>query len=146
MSVDPAPVKTVRMGEASLDEDAALNDSDKTVTVPLDEEWDVLSVFVELISTVNAGNRQMEVEFLTANGDIMGKIPAGAVQIASLTRTYSFAPNVANQAAFVGANLTTALPRMLLGPGQGIRVFDSAAIDAAADDMTVRIQYLKRVI
>lgn len=146
MTADPSPVKTFRLGEVTNSEDAATNDSDKTLTVPVSEEWDILSIFAELISTATAGNRQIVVRFLDAAGAVMGEIPAGAVQAASVTRTYSFAPGVANQASFVGTNLTTAVPRMVLGPGQGIQVLDTTAVDAAADDMTTRIQYLKSTI
>lgn len=146
MSRDPNPVQTVALGIPSTTQDITADDSDKTFTVPVSEEWTILSIMIEFTSTATAGNRQMRVRYTDDADARLAEINAGAVQAASLSRFYTFAPGVVDQAAFVGTALSTALPQMILSAGQKIRVLDSAAIDAAADDMTVRIQYLKRVV
>lgn len=132
-------------GVVSIIEDTTLNDSDKVIVVPEDEEWEIIGVGVVFTSTATAGNRQIGVELRTAvaGNPLLGAV-AGATQAASLTRTYSFAPGLTNLTAFVNGTLGTPLPRLVAGPLQRIRVYDTAAVDAAADDMTVRIQYIKR--
>lgn len=120
--------------------DAALNDSDKTATVPANKQWHVRSVSVRLITTATVGNRQVDVLFTDAADVLLIKVAAGAVQAASLTRDYVFAPGLPNDTAFASGAMARGLPAGLVLPaGYKIRVFDSAAIDAAADDMTVQL-------
>jgi len=63
-------------------------------------------------------------------------------QAASLTRNYYAGPNLPDDAAFDASNRAHMLfdPRGIILPaGWTVRVFDAAAIAAAADDLTVRI-------
>ena len=46
-------------GKLKAIDDEALNDSDKTITVPAGKRWLVLSVNVELTATATVGNRQV---------------------------------------------------------------------------------------
>lgn len=120
--------------------DAALNDSDKTLTVPAAKQWGLRSVYAKLISTATVGNRQMDVLITDASDNIIAKFVAGAVQAASLTREYIFAPQHPQETAFTGGVMLRALAgEMVLPAGYKARVYDSAAIDAAADDLTVRL-------
>ena len=127
-----------------ITEDVALNDSDKSFTVPTDEEWDVLTVQVELISTADVGNRQIAVEAQGAGSEVLGRWLAGVVQAASVTNRYNFGPGLADQTTLRTLELTTPMPRLRLGPGMVLRVFDLAAIAAAADDMEVRLLVARR--
>lgn len=129
----------------STQADAANDDSDKTFTVPADTEWQVLSIYVTLTTTATAGNRQMAVRFLDASNNIIGGVRAGAVQAASLTRIYQFAPGIPQDIAFRDTDyLGVSMMPMVLAPGQKIQVLDKAAIAVAADDMVVRIQVASR--
>jgi hypothetical protein len=120
--------------------DTALNDSDKTITVPAQKQWVLKSLYAKLISTATVGNRQLDVLITDAADNIFAKFVAGAVQAASLTREYLFAPQQPQETAFTGGLMLRALAGELTLPaGYKIRVFDSAAIDAAADDMDVRL-------
>lgn len=126
--------------------DATADDSDKTVTpVPAgsNEQYEILAIYATLVSTATAGNRQIEIE--VGDGSVVfASVAAGAVQTATLTRQYSFAPGLANQTAFVGTRLQTAFPSgLVLAAGWTVRVYDSTAVDAAADDLTVRIAVLQ---
>ena len=47
--------------------------------------------------------------------------------------------DAADQTAFVNDELMTPLPRLILGPTMVLRIADIAAVDAAADDMEVRV-------
>ena len=120
--------------------DATLNDSDKTLTVPANAQWRLASVYAQLITTATAGNRQVDILCTDASDNEIAKFVAGAVQAASLTRTYVFAPLHPQETAFTNTLMLRALAGDLVLPaGYKVRVFDSAAIDAAADDMTVRL-------
>ena len=123
-----------------LTEDVTLNDSDKSFVVPAEQMWEVLSVRALLATTVVAGARQMAVEVQGTGGEILGQYVAGATQIENLTNRYTFAPGLTDQNTRRSSELTTPLPsRLILGPAMILRVYDIAAIDAAADDLEVRI-------
>ena len=119
--------------------DAAANDSDKTFTVPTGAYYEVLGIYVTLVSSADVGNRNMQVDFGDGT-NVIWSVPVGDVQAASLTRYYSFsvgAPDLTGERAT--SYFMTPIPTMFLPAGYTIRVFDVAAVAAAADDMTVRI-------
>ncbi len=121
--------------------DATLNDSDKTFTVPTGKQWRLQSILATLIATATVGNRQLDVLLTDGSDNVVAKYMAAAVITASQTRTVIFAPAHPQDAAFNAAGV---MYRMLadgfvLPAGFKVRVYDSAAIDAAADDLTVRL-------
>lgn len=133
--------RTTRWREATQQANVALDNSSKTFTVPAGKSWRLNSVYVKLVSTATVGNRQMEVKLQDASGNDLLIMRAGAVQAASLTRFYMFAAGLPDLTAFRDTDLlTNPLPtEVVLPEGFKIVVRDKAAIDAAADDMDVRI-------
>jgi len=133
-----------------LQVDEAANDSDKSFAVDAGEEWYIESIWVELVTTANAGNREMVVEIQDDSADVIARVKAGVVQAASLTRYYLFSHNVTELTAFRGTAaadlLTTIMPRWYLPATYIIRVYDIAAVDAAADDMAVQMLITKRTV
>lgn len=128
------------LGIGTLKADEALNDSDKKFTVPTNKVWIPLSIHVELISTATGGNRQMALEFQDGSDDVIAMVRAGAVQAASLTRNYLFSTTMVDLVGFRDTDwLSTPMPYLLLPEAFQIRVFDKAAVDAAADDMVVQM-------
>lgn len=122
--------------------DAALDNSNKTFTVPAGEMWKLNWAHITLISTATVGNRQMEMQIFDASNNLMMSVSAGTTQAASLTRDYHFMQGTDRETAFVASELQTPFPADLYLPaGWKIRFRDSAAIAAAADDMTVAMQY-----
>jgi len=120
--------------------DAALNDSDKTLTVPSGKAWGLRSLYAKLISTATVGNRQLDVLLTDGSDNIIAKFVAGAVQAASLTREYICAPQHPQETGFTtGVMLRALAGECVLPAGYKVRIFDSAAIDAAADDLTIRL-------
>lgn len=123
-----------------LNSSATLNSSDKSFTVPAGRVWRVKWIYVSLISDGTAGNRQMTIQIQDNAANVIGSVKAGAVQAASITRNYIFAPFAVNLTAFVDtAFLSTPIPEFILPQNYVIRVYDSTAVAAAADDMTVQI-------
>lgn len=132
---------------ATLQSEEALNDSDKTFTVPAGTEWELSTISVELVSTATVGNRQMEIRITDGSDDVIGRVRAGIVQAASLTRNYMFGVGLPDLAAFRDTDLLmTPLPALVLPAGYKIRVLDKAAIDAAADDMDVQMMVKARLV
>ena len=117
--------------------DAVLNDSDKSVIVPADRRYKIFYGFIELITTAVIGNRQIAIEILDDSANVVFRSLAGTVQAESTTREYHFFPNVVREAAFVNNQILIPIPPdLILLPSWTYRIYDTAAIDAAADDMT----------
>ena len=119
--------------------DAALNDSDKAVAVPASTRWALDAVMVELITTATAGNRQIRLQIRDGSANVLYEVTAPAVQAASLTVDYAFAPGLPRVAQIADDLQSAPLPSVVLEATYDVRVFDSAAIAVAADDLTIRV-------
>jgi hypothetical protein len=130
--------------------DVVANDQDKSWDVPAGQEWQILWVHVRLTTTGTAGDRQLEIR-IERPGAAMDPIgiwaAAGAVQAASLTREYIFAPGLADLTDFRDTDkLTTPIPVTdILRAGDRLRVRENSGTDAN-DDMNVWVQYAWREV
>ena len=129
------------MGEIRQQADVALNDSDKIFTVPGGQVWRLQFLTVNFISTATPGNRDLRVEIGDGTNLLWFKEwNPSTLQAASLTRDYYAAPDKTNDADFdADGRVGMEMEGHTRPPGYTIRVFDKAAIDAAADDMVVRL-------
>ena len=124
----------------TLVSDATANDSDKTFTVPASTIWEPLFVAVTFVTTATVGNRKMRMEI--GDGAALWWYKEWApLQVASQTRVYFAALGLPDDAAFdaVGRARILLEPRFPLPAGWTVRLYDVNAIDATADDMTVKI-------
>lgn len=129
----------------SLQAEEAADDSDKKLTVPADTEWIIESIWIELITSATANDRQLVIEIQDAGDDVVFQWRVGAVQPASQTRYYALAPHLPNMAAFIDTDyLSSPFPRLVLPTGFDIRIYDNNAVDAAADDMTLQVMVSAR--
>jgi len=135
------PVEMADAYTPSLQSDTSADDSDKTFTVPAATIWQVLSLYVAYTSTADVGNRQLVVEVQDGSSNVIGQIRAGVVQAASLTYSYMFAPGLADLTSVRDTTfIMTPLPASWVLPaGYVLRIYDSKAIAAAADDMILRL-------
>lgn len=125
--------------------DSTANDSDKSWTVPNNELWRICHAHVILVTTATVGNRQITVSVADDSGNVLVDLVAGSTQAASLTRHYGFLQGIYRETAFTAAEIQVPLPiDCWLKPGWVIRFYDSQAVDAAADDMTVAFVYEKQ--
>ncbi len=136
--------RVVAPGEIKTLSDEALNDSDKEFSVPAGKTWEVLAVYVKLISTASAGARHIVITMRDSADKLLSGCAAGATQAASLTYEYSFGVNLPAQVTVVNNMLQAPLAYGRWPAGVKIRVFDIAAIAPAADDMTVNMLYAER--
>lgn len=128
--------------------DATANDSDKIVLTAPNTNTnrkliEILQVHVVLTSTATVGNRQLVMHIQDDTDTIVADYHAGAVQAASLERHYAFAQGVYRETSFVDGSIQVPFPveGTVLLPGWDLRIYDSGAVDAAADDMTVDVIY-----
>lgn len=122
--------------------DASANDSDKNVlTVPAGKYVVVRGMNVQLGTTATVGNRVLSWR-VTRGGIVYAFGEAGATQAASLTYHYDIAPGLP-LSGVVNASLTMPMHPLVLIAADVLRVWDSAAVDAAADDMTVDLSYVE---
>jgi hypothetical protein len=127
--------------------DVTDNDSDKSFAVPASTEYQPLSILVDLTTSADVGNRQLAVLFTTSADVVKASARARVVQAAGVARRYEFALNVANDTAFYDTDLlNVTLPLAILSAGDKIRIYDSKAIAAAADDMHVQLSAESRAV
>lgn len=120
--------------------DTNLNDSNKTFTVPNNYVYEVLYCGVELTTSATVGNRQMVILITDDQDNQIIEFPAGAVQAASTTRYYNFCQGGSRETSFTNSTLNVPICDELVVPEDyKIVIKDDAAIDAAADDMVVKL-------
>lgn len=125
-----------------LKSDVTANNSTKTITVPRYGLWAITSIFVKLVTTATTGNRQLKLSILTSDDVVIFSTEALNTQAASLTYHYNFVPGVGNEDHQAKLWLQNGLPPNLKLPaGYKIKIEDTAAIAAAADDMDVHVLY-----
>ena len=116
------------------------NDSDKTFTVPANKLWVVQGIWILYASSADVGNRYVRI-LLTDSADKTYWLSAAAqAHAASLSRNYHATPGQGVRGTS-GAEVMPLPNPCVLPAGWKIRVYDSAAIAAAADDMTVALFY-----
>ncbi len=125
-----------------LASDAAADDSDKTITVPSGESWEIKSIRVEYTATATAGTRTLAILFRDATDDVIhGFTVSNASITASQVMVFNFYPDAPTVAPTDGAvEGTQALSHGLILPaGWDIRIYDSADVDATADDVVIHV-------
>jgi hypothetical protein len=128
--------------------DVTLNNSIKTFTVAAGYQYQILWVYASFATTATVGTRQMVFSIHDGLGTQTFSVRAGVTQIASLTYAYSFAPSLADLTAVRDSTfvMTPIPPTLILNPGQIIRIGDSKAIAAGADDLSVFIQVGRKLV
>jgi hypothetical protein len=126
--------------------DVTADDSDKSFTVPANYDYRIANVFMSLATTATAGNRQMVLE-ITDGTNVIAQVRVGIAQAASLTRYYNMSRNMPELTAFRDTDyLSTLIPDILLKSGYVVRIYDKTAVAAAADDLSIRITFLRRQV
>jgi len=129
----PVPPKILQLN------DILANDSDKNFIVPAGRQWKLLYGHIILTTTASAGNRRIRFILEDADGNRLYLIDAILVQVASTTERYSlgqFGEPLENVAAVHHLPIPV---NVILPENFRIHILDSAAIDAAADDLTLRL-------
>jgi hypothetical protein len=133
--VDVAPLGVVL--------DMTPGNSDKKFTVPAGERWKLNHAFMTLTTSGVVGNRRLVME-VSIQGVLFGRISAGVVQGASVTRYYQYLQGIYRETSFINDEIQVPIPAdVSVTAGAEIRIYDSAAIDVAGDNLDVRLSYQK---
>lgn len=120
--------------------DTAANDSDKTFTVPSGKQWRVLWGFASFVTSAQAGNRRMAFRIQDENNNVIFESKSLNVQVASVTELYNFLPGISDTSESVAALHMMPFPRNTILPENfSMRILDAAVVDAAVDDLTIRL-------
>lgn len=125
--------------ELKLISDETLNDSDKVIfTVPDGEVYELLWIYVEFTTTATVGNRLLDYHVRDADGDVVEAMPSSSSRPANATTINRWLPGEGYLSQTGRGLFIEPLPSKVLIPsGFSVRIFDVAAIDAAADDLIV---------
>jgi len=131
----------MKFDEIRVISEATADDSDKTLTVPPGDDYQLLYGQVTLATTADVGNRRLEIIIADDSATELFNISAGAVQAASTTVKYLLVPgHQVRESTAVNGELIIPLPsNVSMATGWTIRIYDSAAIAATADDMTIQL-------
>jgi hypothetical protein len=134
--------------------DATLNDSDKPFTVPAGKIWKLIGIWIDFTASGVAGNRILQVNITNGTDNIFigpksAAIATGVVAEYVLFKDYNVFNTLATNAPWLAnggtANIASIapMPELYLPAGYVVRAYDYAAVDAAADDMTVVLHYIE---
>lgn len=118
--------------------DVALNDSDKTITVPVGKMWKILYGTVILVTTATINNRLLELRIQNSLGNFLQRIEALNVQAPSATEYYNFGQYGDISESQAALHLIPIPDNLFLVEGQVIRILDINAIDVGGDDLDIR--------
>ena len=134
-------------GRIVYERNATANDSDKSFTVPTGKIWELRAIFNSFSTTATVGNRFINVSITDGTNAILptANVPAQAASVSNVVTMWAYgssgpltSTSVSSVAHIVSLGVTPLLPE-----GYVVRVFDSAAIDPAADDLTVVLYYIE---
>ena len=126
-------------GHIRLVQEAVANDSDKTLTVTTGKVWEILHIYASLVTSADVGNRQIQLIAADDSANEIYRMNAADVQAANTTNYYHFSPRIAAAAETIATFHTIPLLTTILPGGYTLRIYDSAAIAAAADDLTINM-------
>lgn len=132
-------VRAASQGTLSVSSDTAANDSDKTFTVSSGKVWDVKWVYVSYAATATAGDREICFEVQDASANVIFRAYFSTIIIASQTVEATFGVGLDSM-----QKTQVPIPPMNLPASYVVRIYDINAVDAAADDMTLRFVYEER--
>lgn len=145
--------RTMPAGTPTWVRDATLNDSDKSFTVGANRRWILKSVYAEIATTAAVGNRTLGIVITNGTNTLLAGTRSGNIA-ASVngnifandsttlgTGTQAFLLLSASAASVSMYNAMLPTGGLSLPAGYVVRVYDTAAVDAAADDMTVILHY-----
>jgi len=122
--------------------DATLNDSDKSFTVPVGKIWKMNGIYYLLAASATVGNRVPKISIAPDGTNYLAWFTGLAVA-ASATATGMMTFDGITDDFVNMFTISQGVMPVILNAGSVIRVWDNAAIDPAADDLTVVLHYVE---
>lgn len=121
--------------------DSATGSSDKVWTVPARELWKLIYVHVRYTASAVVGNRQITVQILDVNGELMIDTTAGGLISDNGSEHLAFLQGIGHEDSFMNHEIEVPIATdQYLQPGCVLRIFDESATDPAGDYMEVAFQ------
>lgn len=115
--------------------DEISNDSDKIITIPEGVTRKLICGHINLATSATVGSRVLQLIIADENGVTLW-VSSSTPLAASLTENYT----ISNDYNRGGVGTMIGIPSdLMLKPGYQIRIWDSEAVDAAADDMKIHL-------
>lgn len=140
-------------GTPKYTRDSTDNDSDKSFTVPTGKVWELKFVEAVIGTSATVGNRAVQLSISNGTAYVHMAAPSGSVAASNSgaflwTTDIALVGNATQRYKITDTNIATVgltdyIPTMILPAGYIINVKDKAAVDAAADDMTVVLHYVE---
>ena len=123
--------------------DATANDSDKSFTVPAGKIWQPIYCYMLLAASATVGNRVLRYQVNEDGTNMCFATQTGNIAASSSNACALMFGASDQESGFSGVTNLFNLPLMYLTAGAVIRIYDTAAIDVAADDLTVVLHYVE---
>ncbi len=128
-------------GKVTVYSEEAVDDSDKTLDYDADvsegKRLEVLGVRIEFVATATVGTRLIELRVADSGSDLIQTVGFAVTVTASQSKNFQASVGVVERSGTPNYEILPA--GLVLLPGQTFQILDTAAIDAAADDMTVHV-------
>lgn len=138
---DSQSMRRIGMEYIALSEED-LNDSDKSLVYTTDvgrgSKMLVASIRIEFAASATVGSRALAIQVLDSGSDVIRALELVTTVAASETKNFEMAPGL-DQVAGSIVNYEQLPSDFYLMHGQSMRIYDSASIDGAADDMTLHV-------
>lgn len=148
-------IRTSPGGSVKITRDGTLNDSDKTLlTVPTGKVAKLIWISAEITCTATVGNRNLECLITDGTNIVWTSAFSGAITASQIGGIFLSTGGAGHATGTARGKLGTAgsaqnvtlqggLPEMYLPAGYTVRIYDIAAVDAAADDLVTVISYVE---
>lgn len=130
-------------GTISWTRDYALNDSDKSFTVPTGKIWKPLMIQIDFTASGTVGNRVIAVNIAYNGTNYEGYFAGGSVAASAHVWYVIGFQGITDDLTTAARTIAQGVPEIYLPAGAIIRVYDSAAIDVNADDLGIVFHYIE---
>ena len=139
-STPPAGEATLTLIQEEVD-----NDSNKTITVPANTKYKILSLYVEVETDSTSGDRNIEVRYRDTDDEVILDIRMVPAIPAGTFRRLNFYPTaIGTTSAFVGGSGYMPTPSdLILGPGFDLNILDTGSVSVSGDKMLIEMLVLE---
>jgi len=123
-------------GSTTFSRDTTPNETARTISIPSDEIWEVLSIYLRISTTANVGNRNWAIMIRNENDDYFYQSRTGNIPASTTDMSFSMG-SVSNETSFTDTIQYKPLPLNFLPPSYSIYITELNSVDSNDDIQTV---------
>jgi len=132
--------------DTQIQSDVVENQNDKTVTVPANEEWEILWIQLQYTCSATVGNRALQLDFRNGSDSARFRTRLAVNLVALDDEFVIWVPGYARETAIANSIIYQPIPpASVLTAGFDIRIFDQNDIDTN-DNMSLHIYTTERQV